>query len=59
MQRARRSTHLIGWTLQGFATIAVVLFFHSLMTASDLPLTPGLLTVAGFMGVSGTALIGR
>ena len=62
-QRVRRSGHAVGWTLQSFATILLGLSFALLFlvpsAVSDLPFIPGLLTLAGFMGVTGTVLVGR
>ena len=62
-QGARRSRHAVGWTLQGLATILLGLFVAVLFlvpsVASELPLIPGLLTAAGFIGVTGTVLLGR
>jgi hypothetical protein len=62
-QRAHRSRHAVGWTLQSLATVLLGLFVAVLFLvpspASDLPFISGLLTVAGFMGVTGTVLLGR
>jgi hypothetical protein len=58
-KQTRDSTHIVGWTLQSLAMMAVALFGLFLMTESGMPFTPGLLTMAGLIGISGTVLIGR
>jgi hypothetical protein len=62
-QGADRSRRAIGWTLQSLATILLGLFIALLCVVpsatSELPLIPGLLTLAGAIGVTGTVLLVR